>query len=81
MICLYKLSKEFYYVEKTDDPSDSFQRHIDGMGGPTTQLYRPIMIVEITKIDTKKEFDELITKYNIQYGYINLIIDNNILPI
>jgi predicted GIY-YIG superfamily endonuclease len=73
MICLYELSHEKYYVEITTDPEASFQRHIDGVGGPVTQFNTPICIIETREFSTNEEMYNIINSYRMKYGSLNLI--------
>jgi uncharacterized Fe-S cluster-containing radical SAM superfamily enzyme len=71
-LALYCLSHDKYLVEKTTDPTKSFQRHVDGIGGPYTQKYMPYVILDIIPINSK----ELICIYNNMVKLIYLLIYN-----
>ncbi len=77
MLCLYELSHNKYYVEITDDPQNSLQRHIDGIGGPVTQFHTPIRIIETREFSTFTEMYDIIKSYRMKYGWLNLIEDVN----
>ncbi len=75
-LALYRLSHNKYLVEKTTDPTKSFQRHIDGIGGPYTQIYLPYVILDIIPVNSKDEFNQLVNTYIQQYGKTNVFIND-----
>ena len=76
MLCIYKLQHDKYYIEKTTDLINSFQRHVDGIGSHWTRLYLPIMIIESIEIEKYDDIQQIINKYKLKYGSNNIFYDN-----
>ena len=76
MLCIYKLYHDKYYIEKTTDPQNSFQRHVDGIGSHWTRLYSPIMIIDSINIDSDDDIKNVINNYKLEYGSKNILYDN-----
>ena len=72
---MYCLSHDKYLVEKTTDPIKSFQRHVDGIGGPYTQIYMLYVILDTIPVNSKDEIDELVNMYIQQYGKTNIFFN------
>lgn len=84
MIIIYLLSQNKCYIENVNNnmtPEENFQRHVDGNGGTITQLYRPIMILdyiyfdEVDEVDDVDNFNIIINKYRLLYGFSNVFFN------
>lgn len=68
-IYILKLSKNKWYVGKSENPLKRYQEHLNGTGSAWTKLYTPISLektIEGTAFDEDKITKEYMSKYGIE---------------